>query len=177
MVQDAEPSATRLIVISGPIASGKSTLAAAMAAEVRRRGLTVAVTALDAVAEMALPSLPDWAWAHTVHGHLVRAWLTTEVDLVIDEGTCSADEVRQILEEVDAGTLVQHVVLTADFARSLDRAQRDAGRGISKDPDFLRADHERYAAELPHLPCDVRVHVEDRSPLVLAVEVLDSLGV
>ena len=53
-----ERLAPRLMMITGPIASGKSTLASLVAEGARQRGLTVALTDLDGVAEMALPSLP-----------------------------------------------------------------------------------------------------------------------
>jgi adenylylsulfate kinase-like enzyme len=44
-----------LIVISGPIASGKSTVAGALARECKRRGATAAVIDLDVVYEMLEP--------------------------------------------------------------------------------------------------------------------------
>lgn len=85
---------TRLVMISGPIASGKSTLAAELARLLRNAGLSVALTDLDTVAEMALPTLPDWAWAHDIHAQLVGAWLATGIDVVVDEGTSRPNEVH-----------------------------------------------------------------------------------
>lgn len=167
----------RLIVISGPIASGKSTIAAAMSAVARRRGLTVALTGLDVVAEMALPTLPNWDWAHRVHAQLVGAWLATDVELVIDEGTSSRYEVGLVLGQVPATTEVGHVVLTANLDRSLERAQGDPGRGASAEADFLRADHTHYAGEWPHLLWDLRIDVEGRTPKDMAAEVLDHFGI
>lgn len=54
------PRRPALIAISGPIASGKSALAKALSAELRSRGSSVALTDLDTVAEMTLPTLPEW---------------------------------------------------------------------------------------------------------------------
>ena len=110
----------------------------------------MALTDLDTVAEMALPTLPDWACAHRVHAQLVGAWLASDVDVVVDEGTSTTDEVQQVLAAVPAGIKVFHVVLTADYHRSLARAQADPGRGLSKDPDFLRAAHLSFAQHLPN---------------------------
>jgi hypothetical protein len=162
-------------MISGPIASGKSTLAGELARLLRLEGFSVALADLDTVAEMALPTLPSWDWAHGVHAQLVGAWLRTGVDIVIDEGTSNPTEVQQVLDQVPDGTDVFHVVLTADLDASLARARADSGRGISQDAAFLRGDHEAYARGLPQLPSDLRLHVEGREPAALAREVLARL--
>lgn len=81
-----------------------------------------------------------------------------------------------MLGQAPADTHVFQVVLTADFDASLTRAQADPGRGLSKDPNFLRADHNTYNRHLPDLPCNLCLHVEAREPTELAREVLDSLS-
>ncbi|MFD2797663.1 AAA family ATPase [Promicromonospora vindobonensis] len=163
---------SRLVIISGPIAAGKSTLAGELVQMLRMDGFSVARTDLDTVAEMALPTLPNWDWAHGIHAQLVGAWLRTGVDIVVDEGTSSPDEVHQVLDQVPEGIDAFHVVLTADFDASLARARADPGRGVSKDPAHLRADHDIYARHLPHLPSSLRLHVEGQEPAVLARQVL-----
>jgi hypothetical protein len=45
---------------------------------------------------MALPTL-DWSWAHEVHGHLVGAWLATEVQTVVAEGPSTPGELAQLM--------------------------------------------------------------------------------
>lgn len=167
---------TRLLMISGPIAAGKSTLAAAVGELLRSQGRTVARTDLDTVAEMALPTLPDWEWAHRIHADVVGAWLRTGIELVVDEGTSTPEEVRQVLAAAPPDCGVFHVVLTADYAASLARAQGDPGRGLSRDPDFLRRHHDAYAAVVDQLPCDLRIHVEGRSPEALAAQVVATFG-
>lgn len=160
-------------MISGPIAAGKSTLAAEVCRRLRAGGHSVVLTDLDTVAEMALPTLPDWDQAHAVHAQLVSAWCATGIEIVVDEGTSSAEEVRQVLELLPPGVAVVHVVLTADFEASLARAQGDPSRGVSKERAFLRGDHEAYARSLPDLPGTWRLHVEGRTPADLAQDVLD----
>lgn len=167
---------TRLVMISGPIAAGKSTLAVELCRLLRLEGRSVALTTLDAVAEMALPTLPDWDWAHSIHAQLVGAWLATGIDLVVDEGTCNPSEVHQVLAQVSEDVQVFHVVLSADYRASLARAQGDPTRGISRDPAFLRADHDAYSRTLADLPCSLRLHVEGRTVQDLAQQVLDQLS-
>lgn len=166
----------QLVMVSGPIAAGKSTLARELVRALRAGGSSVALTDLDTVAEMALPTLPDWGWAHRIHAQLVGAWLQTGVDVVVDEGTSTVEEVQQVLSKVPLGVRVFHVVLTADYDRSLARALGDPGRGLSQDPGFLRADHDSFASHLPNLPCDLRLDIEGHRPQDLARKVLDRLS-
>jgi len=165
----------RLVMISGPIAAGKSALAGELVTALRAEGFSVVGTDLDTVAEMALPTLPDWEWAHSIHAQLVGAWLRTGIDIVVDEGTSSLAEVHQVLDRAPEGTTVLHVVLTADYDASLARASGDPSRGISKDPAFLRAAHDEYARHQPHLPSDLHLHVEGQEPSALARQVLAHL--
>lgn len=159
----------RLIMISGAIATGKSTIAAALADLLRNQGKSVAVTDLDTVADMS--ARHDWDWAHNVHGSLVAAWLNTPIDVVIDEGTCNLAEVQTVLTRIPDSTIVQHVVLRADYQASLERAQNDPTRGISRNPEFLRRDHDRFADASTDLPRGLQLHVEGRSPADLADEI------
>ena len=170
-------SGPRLLMITGPIAAGKSTLAAEVTRLLRETGRSVALTDLDTVAEMALPTLPSWDQAHAIHAQLVGAWYATDVDVVVDEGTSTPEEVQLVRDRLPAGTTIFPVVLTADYAASLARAQGDPGRGLSKEPEFLRRDHDAYAQHLPDLPGSWRLHVEGRTPTELAQEVLDRFGV
>lgn len=159
-------------MISGPIASGKSSVAAELTARLRHAGRSVALVGLDSVAEMALPTLPDWEWVHRIHAQLVGLWLASGIDIVVGEGTSSPTEVDQVLDQVPDGSRVFHVVLTADFEQALARAQADATRGLSRDRDFLRRDHQRFAATEQLLPCDLRLRVEEAMPSELADEIL-----
>ncbi|ACQ81005.1 hypothetical protein Bcav_2760 [Beutenbergia cavernae DSM 12333] len=152
-----------LVLISGPIAAGKSTLAREVARQLRELGRTVALVELDTVAEMALPTLPDWDWAHSIHAGLVGAWSATPIEVVLDEGTETPAEVAQVLRAVPEGAPVLKVVLVADVERSWERAQGDPTRGLSKDRDFLTEMYERFAAGLPELERDLLLDVEATS--------------
>lgn len=166
----------RVIFISGPIAAGKSALASAVAQQLRGQGRSVAVVALDTVAEMALPSLDDWAWAHAVHGRLVGAWLGTPVQFVIVDGTAIPEEVDQVVRHIPADVPILRVLLTAEYTRALRRAQADPARGVSRDPGFLLAMYDRHHAALPDLAYDLSLDSESGPPSQLAGLVLAALG-
>jgi hypothetical protein len=163
-----------LIVIVGPIATGKSTLAAEVGQRLRKRGESVAVVGLDTVAEMALPTL-DWAWAHDVHGHLVRAWLATPVRTVIAEGPSTAAEVGQLMRSVPEDVGILSVVLTTRYAIALQRALHDPDRVLSKNPVFLRRDHDRFESGRPDLACDLALDSAEATPAMLAERVIGTL--
>ena len=148
------------MLITGPIAAGKSTLASAVVDRLREQGRTVAIVDLDTVAEMALPTLPDWEWAHEIHADLVGAWTTRPLDVVVDEGSSTPGEVAQILAATPGGVPVLRVLLIADVERSWERAQGDPTRGLSKDRDFLGRTYDAYARVLPELSHDLLLDVE-----------------
>jgi len=153
-------SADLLVLITGPIAAGKSTLARAVARRLRENARTVALVDLDTIAEMALPTLPDWGWAHRIHAEVVGAWAATPLDVVVDEGTSTPGEVAQVLDAVPDGVRVLRVVLVADVDRSWERAQGDPTRGLSKDRAFLGRTYAHYESVLPDLRADLRFDVE-----------------
>jgi thymidylate kinase len=163
-----------LIIIIGPIAVGKSTLAAEVGQRLRGRGESVAVVGLDSVAEMALPDL-DWTWAHQVHGQLVRAWLDTPVRTVIAEGPSTPAEVEQLMRCVPGHIGAVTVLLTTRCETALARAAQDPLRGISKDPDFLRRDHDRFERGRAQLTYDLALDSAGGDPSTLADRVLQAL--
>lgn len=161
----------RLLCISGPIAAGKSALAADVETALRKHNLSVAVVALDDVAGMALPTLPDWAWAHEVHARLVGAWLETGVDVVVSEGTETPDEVDPIIDAA-RDHRVLHVTVDVSFETALARARSDPSRGLSRDAAFLRRMHERFAFGRGDLPQGLRVSSDVEAADALAQVVI-----
>ncbi len=168
------PARPRLVVVVGPIAAGKSTLAAEVGRRLRERGESVAVVGLDSVAEMAQPTL-DWDWAHEVHAHVVGAWLATSVRTVIAEGPSTPAELDLLMRCVPGDVAVLTAVLVTRFAVALERALQDPGRGLSRDPDFLREDHDRFERGRRHLTCDLTLDGAVAAPPVLAQHVVDAL--
>ncbi|WP_461164023.1 P-loop NTPase family protein [Arthrobacter sp. R4-81] len=165
----------RLVLIIGPIASGKSTLADTLAGKLRRSGETVVVVGLDTVAEMALPTLPDWTWAHEVHGRLVGAWLDTPIPTVIAEGPETPEEIGQIMAHVGPDVSVQRVLITAKYETALARASSDPSRGLSKEPEFLRRMYQRFERTRTDISHDVVFDIEELSSDDMAQRIIEGL--
>ena len=170
----ADP-ARRLVLIIGPIASGKSTLADTLAHKLRSSGEAVTVVGLDTVAEMALPTLGDWTWAHEVHGQLVGAWLETPIPTVIAEGPETPEEVELIMRHVGPDVSVRKVLITTSYDTALARASADRTRGLSKDPEFLLRMHRRFEQTRPDIACDVQFDTDELSSDAIAERIIGGL--
>lgn len=146
---------TILVLIAGPIAAGKSAVSRALADALRADGHRLALVELDQIADMARPTLPDWADAHRIFASVTSQWLDAGLDLVIAESVSSRDELDVVLGGVPAGTPLQTVVLTCDIDTALGRVLADPSRGISRQESFLRRVHAEWAQQLPQIPADL----------------------
>ncbi|WP_454294037.1 AAA family ATPase [Salana multivorans] len=155
--QNDDDARLTLVLVIGPIASGKSTVARLLGARLREAGERVAVVGLDEIAEMALPTLPGWDVASGVFASVVGQWLGTALDVVVAEGPGNPDEVGQVLAAVPAGVHVVSIVLTSELDVALARAQADPTRGISQNPDFLGRMYQEWAADRPLLTADLTI--------------------
>jgi shikimate kinase len=152
--------AARLLVLTGPIASGKSTVAARLTERLVAAGRTVACTDLDDVARLAHApgglSVEHWAQAHLTHGALVGALLRQPFDLVIAHGPIySAQETAAVLAHLPLGTPVRWVLLTCTLDTAQERVSDDPERGLSRDPAFLRRTHDRFWTLRPEIAADL----------------------
>ncbi len=134
-----------VVVITGPIASGKSTLARAVAVELADRGTDSAVIELDLIYEMLDPSRRPktdeavWREARQLAG-TIAAELGGQRSAVIVEGEFATDGQRADLRnELLPMWQTSFVTLTVEFDVAWRRAVADPTRGISKDKDFLAA--------------------------------------
>lgn len=150
---------SKLLVISGPIAAGKSTFASALAATFRKSGRSVAVVDLDRLYMMLDDPAPMSDPSHSREARRAAAALTDHfvldgIELVILEGTFWTMSER---EELTAAltTLVQPVFVTLHVSveEALRRVQADSGRRASRDPAILRASHAAFGAVSP-IPTD-----------------------
>lgn len=144
-----------LVLISGPIAAGKSTVARSLAKRLRTVGEQVALVELDQIAEMALPTLPDWSAAHTIFNSVVGQWLATPLTVVVAEGPGSKAEVSALISGLPAQTPVVIAVLTSSFDIAFARARADPSRGISRQRAFLSDEFARWAHEMPQIEHDI----------------------
>ena len=134
-----------LIVISGAIASGKSTVARALAQEFERRGWTAAAIDLDVVYDMLEPSgAPKnqplkWLRARRAAAALTNALRADAIGVVIVEGDfLTARERAEFLDALGARPEISFVTLRVAFDVALERVEDDPTRGISRDRAFLR---------------------------------------
>ena len=144
-----------LVVVAGPQASGKSTIAQSLGDALRRQGERVAVVGLDAIAAMALPTLPGWEAAHRIFETVTALWAGTELTCVIAEGSGSQAEVTRVIEAAPPDVSTLTVAVTTTLASAYARAAADPTRGISRNYDFLEDVYARWPKELERMAPDL----------------------
>ena len=125
-----------VVVISGPIASGKSTLSRAVAAQLEEaEEVATAVIDLDLVYELLDPRRRTkddadlWAEARRVAGRLTTA-LLAESRCVVAEGEFASDQaLDEFVSELPGTVDLRLVLLDVDFETALNRASADPTRG------------------------------------------------
>lgn len=139
-----------VVVMTGPIASGKSTLGRAVAVELADRGSESAVVELDLVYEMLDPGRGSkteaarWREARRLAGK-IAAGLCGRRSSVVVEGEFATDEQRaDFCDELPHEWHARFVTLTVDFDVAWRRTLADPTRGISKDKDFLEAHYHGF---------------------------------
>ena len=141
-----------VIVITGPIASGKSTIARKVAVELGRGRMRAAVIDLDLLEGMLRTdgrASDDSTWAIARHAAamLTNAFLERGVAVVIAEGSFNTPSDRAgFARSLRNGIRPRYVTLRVSFEEALRRARADQSRGLSRDNDFLRS----YFAEADH---------------------------
>jgi hypothetical protein len=145
-----------LVVIVGPIASGKSTVAEGLGDRVRASGRQVAVLDLDELVEtiggFAGLSAERFGQAQRVFGRLVGAWLDHGVDVIAHGPFFDRDEDEALLHAVPGGVTPRRVLLHATFRVALARVSGDPARQLSSRPDVLKATYDRADELLPAMP-------------------------
>jgi predicted enzyme related to lactoylglutathione lyase/adenylylsulfate kinase-like enzyme len=155
-------SASRLLVISGPIGSGKSTAASLLAGRFRASGRSAANVDLDRLYLMLEDRLPMadprlWGMARRAAAALVDQWARDGVELIVVEGTFWTESERAEFSEC-LSTPVQPLYVTLQV--TVDEAQRrvvaDAGRRLSKLHQVVRRCHADFAATRA-IPSDLTI--------------------
>ena len=150
-----ESSVATLVLLVGPQASGKSTLASALSEELRRQGELVALVELDQIAAMALPTLPSWDIAAHIFGLVADQWARSGLTCVVAEGISSHDELSTFVAHVPATAVLVTVAVTTSLEAALRRVEADATRGISRDRTFLTERYEWWSSEMARLDPDL----------------------
>jgi hypothetical protein len=145
-----------LVLIIGPIASGKSTVADALGRRFRGAGRPVAVLELDDVVDTIggfVDLTPEgWQRAQLVNGELVGAWLHHGFDVIAPGPFFEPQEYQALLHAVPLGIEPRRVQLLATYEVALERVANDPLRKVSKDPEFLRRTYDRVESLLPTSP-------------------------
>jgi hypothetical protein len=142
------------ILISGPIASGKSTLARDVVARLSE-GQPAGLVELDLLRSMIVaarrPEAEVWAIVRRLAATLASALESEGITTVVIEGSLDRDGYAADLDpDVPSGGQSLMVVLRVSEASALARARRDPTRGLSRDPEFLAAHfEERQSVAVP----------------------------
>jgi adenylylsulfate kinase-like enzyme len=141
-----------VVLISGPIASGKSALGRTVAGRLDQiAGSRCAVIDLDLVYEMLDPrGRPKndqhlWAQARRVAGRMAGLLLREGRSVVVEGGDFFTEEqLAEFERELPEDSAVRLVRLDVDFETALRRARADDSRGISKDAAVLSRHHAEF---------------------------------
>jgi predicted kinase len=140
-----------VIVICGPIASGKSPIARAVARLFGAQGTEAAAIDLDLVYEMleqgrapGKQSVAIWGRARRAAAALTNALLEDGVGVVVVEGDfLSQRERAEFLTVLSSPVAPLFVTLRVSIELALQRVQGDRTRGISRDPHFIRRHYKQ----------------------------------
>jgi hypothetical protein len=166
---------SELVVVSGPIAAGKSTVVAAIGAMVRDAGLSAALVDLDEIVFSLRAPASSWqrSWdqGRRAHAALIGGWLRSGVDVVLADGPFhNRDEITTLLSEVPAATVTRWCWLDVAYDVARERAAADPTRGLSADPAFLRRAHDRVASQADERPTPTWTFDTQATPLQAIVE-------
>jgi shikimate kinase len=145
-----------VLVIAGPIASGKSSLSRATAVRLEELRAEVGVVDLDLIYEMLDPrgrsGRPKsdelvWSQARRVAGRLAGALLAEGRDVVAEGNFAEDRSLAEFERELPADVGLRLVMLRVDFEIAMQRTKADASRGLSRDPVFLAAHYRTFSPQ------------------------------
>jgi hypothetical protein len=146
-----------LIVITGPVAGGKSSTGLALARTLQRLNLVVAVIDLDQVYRFARQiEEPDdelaWNRARAGAAGLSNTLFDQGMSVVIVEGEFFTREELDALLDLIPASVKRHIfTLRVSYDQAWTRVQGDSTRGISKNPVFLQSMLVKFEQALPFL--------------------------
>lgn len=172
-----------VIVITGSIASGKSTVAHELAGVLAGRNVRAEVIDLDVVYELLAGDGPKsdpatWALARREAAIRAKAFLAQSVAVVIAEGSFNELGDRlAFVRHLNTDEEPLFVTLRVGYDEALRRAQGDPTRGLSRDPVFLRAYFEaaeRVRAAIP--TSDIVIDTERTTASAAAIAIAGLVG-
>jgi shikimate kinase len=174
-----------LVTITGPIASGKNTVAELLAKGCESTGLTAVIADVDDVTAMVTGSGAAanglWFAAHEAHGALVAQWMLSEVNVVISVGPIyTPAEQEALFGSLPAGVRQCQVLIDAPLSATWERVRADKSRGVlsrSRQHDFHVTAHERFRRLMPGIPYDLVFNSSEISPDDIADAIRRAIGV
>jgi chloramphenicol 3-O-phosphotransferase len=176
-------SAASIIVVNGPIASGKSTVATMLAGIAEKQGRRSAVIDLDLLWLMLdhqllrSGKLEHWLVARRAAAVLTDEFIDSGVELVVINGPFFTTEERAAyLRHLRSTADVRFVTLRVSFEESYRRVQADQNpRPVSNNRDWLGAQHAVSASLLMNLPSsDLIIDTDDVAPETVASQIAGS---
>ena len=147
-----------LVVVTGQIASGKSTVACGVARELQQDGTNAAVVDLDVIYEMLDPARDPkvnqakWRHARQLAAQLAGVLLAEGVHVVVEGEFLTSDQRAEFTNALRPVTALRFVTLQVPFEVALERANADPSRGLSRDPAFLASHYESTAEAIRSIP-------------------------
>jgi shikimate kinase len=163
----------QLVLVTGPIGAGKSTVARTLGAELARLGIDNAVVDLDDIVFMQSTPAANpqeiWRRGRSVHAALVARWFQEGVHVVVAHGPFVGPDEESPLLVASPAARVRRLLLWVSYETAAERVQRDSSRGLSADPDFLRQTHQRFREMAAAIPTpEWEIDTEVTSPGVIA---------
>lgn len=170
-----------LVTITGPIGSGKNTIASLLAEHWCCEGLAVVIVDLDDVAAMV--ATPGAAASglrfavHEAHGALVARWMVSAVNVVISVGPIySRTEQDALFGALPPGARPWRVLVDAPLSATWERVSADERRGLSRQRGFHVAAHARFRSLLPGIPSDLVFDSGDTGARDIATAIVQAVG-
>jgi adenylylsulfate kinase-like enzyme len=170
-----------VIVITGPIASGKSTVAKELACELEHAHVRVEVIDLDLVhdrliADGATLGESTWTQARRETANIATAFLAAGVTVVIADGSFNLPSDREAFtRHLRPKSGVLYVTLRVSFGVALRRAQGDPTRGRSRAPEFLGVHFAERREGLASAPATDLVIDTERTTATAAAQTIARL--
>ena len=169
-----------LIVINGPIAAGKSTVAQALGRRLRNAGRATAVVDLDELyLMMSAKPMGDpqvWHRAGRAAAALTDCFLSSGIEIVVvEDAFWDESERAPFVDALRWRGSPLFVTLLVSYDVAYRRVQGDSGRSLSRSPDFLRRNNEEFAVRLdPLRATDLVLDSDVQTPQQLVTAILSN---
>ena len=173
-----------LIVLTGPVGGGKTTVAIALAERFRTIGRETAVIDLDLVYRMArqrdgFANEDVWRTARRGAAALADTFFDSGMSVVIVEGGFfNHEEFHGLQDHITASVRSRLVTLNVSSDQALRRAQSDPSpdRTVSRDPEVQQRLHAQFTESLPFLRAhSLMIDANHIAPVDLARSIAESV--